>query len=358
MPEGLGAKALSGPDDAPAVVMACSAVDRRTGIMAAVAPLAEGLRREGAYVAVIGPAGIDVSAAGGGTEASDRRRGKRGYVEPSVRAFAEAQAMWRGLAAVTSDHSPVVVHVHGVWRPANIAACLFCIKRGIPYAVSPHGMLMPAAITRSRWRKSWAIAAYVRRFLEYATVVHVTSAAERASVTAIAPRARVELIPWGIDVPTDDTLPARRAEHREALYVGRLLRLKGADDLIDAWAAVRPGGWTLRLVGPDPAGLAERLRRQVSDLALEDAVTVSHDEPPETVASMMQAASLVVLPSHSENFGFVVAEALARGTPVLTTTATPWAAINDVGCGWCVEDSVSAITALNMESHLIDKRCH
>ena len=211
-------------------------------------------------------------------------------------------------------------------------------------------MLMPAAMRRSRWRKSLAVAVYVRRFLEYAAVVHVTSAAERDAVTAIAPRARVELIPWGIDVPADDSLPARRVERREALYVGRLLRLKGVVDLIDAWAAVRPEGWTLRLVGPDPAGLAERLQRQVIDLALQDAVTVSHDEPPETVASMMRAASVVVLPSHSENFGFVVAEALARGTPVLTTTATPWAAINDVGCGWCVEDSVPAIAAALREA--------
>jgi glycosyltransferase involved in cell wall biosynthesis len=204
-------------------------------------------------------------------------------------------------------------------------------------------MLLPAALERSRKKKAVAVAAYARRHLEKAAAVHVTSEAERDSVVAVAPRAQIEVIPWGIGIPSVDSLWPRGESPRQALFLGRLIALKGVDDLLEAWGSVRPSDWMLRLVGPDPDGFAQRLRKRVKDLGLQDTVMISDEVPPEHVGRLIQEASLVVLPSHSENYGFVIAEALARGTPVLTTTATPWAEITERGCGWCVADTVPAI---------------
>ena len=61
-----------------------------------------------------------------------------------------------------------------------------------------------------------------------------------------------------------------------------------------------------------------------------------------------------MLPSYSENFGIVIAEALAYGVPVLTTNSTPWAAVSDRGCGWCVDTSVDGITEGLRAATLLD----
>jgi glycosyltransferase involved in cell wall biosynthesis len=58
---------------------------------------------------------------------------------------------------------------------------------------------------------------------------------------------------------------------------------------------------------------------------------------------LIREADLLVLPTYSENFGIVVAEALASGTPVLTTKGTPWNVLNTECCGWCVDVNVEAI---------------
>ena len=58
-----------------------------------------------------------------------------------------------------------------------------------------------------------------------------------------------------------------------------------------------------------------------------------------------RAADVFVLPSHSENFGVVVAEALTHGLPVITTTGTPWPEIVEAGCGWWIDIGVPPLAA-------------
>lgn len=254
-----------------------------------------------------------------------------------------ATAVRRRLAALANErkagHVASVVHVHGVWMPANVVAWSACIRHGIPYVVSPHGMLLAEALARSRWRKRAIAATVVRRGLERARAVHVTSDAEVRAVMAIAPRARPVLIPWGVQLPPSDA--TERARGLVAGYLGRILPIKGVDLLVDAWAAIRPAGWRLRLVGADPEGYATLLRRRIHACGLDDRVTIEPPLASEQTADFLERIGLLVLPSRSENFGLVVAEALGAGTPVLTTSATPWQQVVEQNAGWIVAPSVT-----------------
>lgn len=341
----LKTNALSG------VLMACSTVADGSGMMAAVAPLAGQLGRLGFDVRLVGPFGLGDQPAVG-----DQTAGVRVDVTLRESIYPPLTDAWNAAAAVAEfarDGRRRVVHVHGVWTAANAAACLRARVLGVPYIVSPHGMLLPAAMQRSSHRKRWALGAFVRRNLETAAVVHASSEAERASVLAVAPAARTTVIPWGVDIP--DAPLGRRPDgrRRQAAYLGRIMPLKGVDELLAAWDDVRPPGWELRFIGADPDGYARRLADAIDSRRLRDTVSI---QPPIGRAALLgciQQLDLVVLPSHSENFGMVVAESLAVGVPVITTTATPWQDVVQRQCGWWVPDTRAGLAeAIRLASEM------
>ncbi len=330
------------PAIVPRLLMACSTVADGSGMMAAVAPLASEMGRRGFDVRLVGPIGPSERPV-----AADPEQGVRVDVllrKPfSLPPLAEA---WNTAAAVADfarAGGSCVLHVHGVWTAANAAACLRSQMLGVPYVVSPHGMLLPAAMHRSRLKKRWALRSFVRRNLEAAALVHASSEAERESVLAVAPAARTCVIPWGVDVP--DAPRARRSTEakRLAAYIGRIIPLKGVDELVAAWAAVRPDGWELRFVGPDPENHVERLVEVIKAQGLRETVSVHAGIGRDDLMRLVQKLDLLVLPSHSENFGMVVAEALAASVPVITTAATPWQDVAKRQCGWWVPDTITGL---------------
>ena len=108
--------------------------------------------------------------------------------------------------------------------------------------------------------------------------------------------------------------------------------------LFEALRSVTVTGVTLDVAGDgDPAYVAE-LRRLAPE-GVRFLGPVYGDEK----WRLIREADIVVLPSHSENYGLIVAEALASGTPVITTTGTPWQAVADRRCGWWVEPKPEAL---------------
>jgi glycosyltransferase involved in cell wall biosynthesis len=114
--------------------------------------------------------------------------------------------------------------------------------------------------------------------------------------------------------------------------------------LVEAWARVRPRGWKLRIAGPDEAGHRLQVEQSISAAGLGEIVSFLGPLEGQAKQAAFSDADLFVLPSHSESFGMVIAEALAHGLPVLTTTATPWPTLRDHDCGWCVDPSVAGLT--------------
>jgi glycosyltransferase involved in cell wall biosynthesis len=115
--------------------------------------------------------------------------------------------------------------------------------------------------------------------------------------------------------------------------------------LVEAWGRLRPEGWVLNIAGPDEDGHRAKIEGLVRSYGLTDQVHFLGPVDPIRKASIFATADLLVLPTHSENFGMVVAEGLAHGLPVLTTRGTPWSKLEKYRCGWWVDATAEGIAS-------------
>lgn len=237
-----------------------------------------------------------------------------------------------------------VLHDNGIWWAHNHRLAQLTAKRGIPRVVSTRGMLEPWAMKHKGSKKRIAWWLYQRRDLARARCHHATSEVEAKSLERLSLGVPVEVIANGIDLPG---LPLNACtsscKHRTAVFLGRLYPVKGLPMLIEAWSRVRPQGWRLRIAGPDEAGHRTTLEKAVSAARLEEYVSFVGPVAGDEKRDFFYNADLFVLPTHSESFGVAIAEALAHGLPVLTTTRAPWPMLSERGFGWWVDPSVDGI---------------
>ena len=246
----------------------------------------------------------------------------------------------RTLRSLGAGVAPCVLHDNGVWLPTNHAASRVAEKTGWPLVVSPHGALLSWSFRHRAVRKRIAWWLYQRKDLTRARVLHATAEDEARALRSLGFRQPIAVVPSGVDVPrlaTPDRAPKTR---RTVLFLSRIHPKKGLLNLVHAWFALRPAGWRVVVVGPDFSGfraeVEDTVRRGGMDADFEFLGPV--DEP--TKWRLYQGADLFVLPTHSENFGVVIAEALGCAVPVITTRGTPWGEIVSRRCGWWIDVGV------------------
>lgn len=236
-----------------------------------------------------------------------------------------------------------ILHVHNLWSFPLVHAASAVGGTGCRLVCSPHGALDPRSRRMSVWKK-WAWWHLLqRRALERVDLFRATSVAEAEHIGALGFRAPVVVVPNGVEVPAMVRRPV--AEPRTLGFLGRIHPVKALDRLVDAWRLVAPSrpDWRLRLCGPDGGALAALCARaaDLPRITFEPAVAETDK------SSWYASCDLVVLPSHCENFGMVVAEALAHGVPVVCSTGAPWGGLVSEGCGWWVGNEVASLqTAL------------
>ena len=219
-----------------------------------------------------------------------------------------------------------VVHAHGVWEEIQHRAAALARRQGVPYVVSPHGMLDPFNLSKKWLKKRLYLAWRLRRTLAHAAAIHFTDEVERdvaARVTA-GPPTIVE--PCGIDLSEFSRVPPRgtfRSKYPQVgdrpmvLFMGRLHPKKAPGVLIEAFAQLPTKEPVLVMAGPDEEGHRATLEAAVRRLGLADRTVFTGMLRGEDRVAALAEADLFALFSHQENFGLAVVEALACGTPAL-----------------------------------------
>ncbi len=248
------------------------------------------------------------------------------------------EALWA--AAPTAD----VIHSNGLWVMPNVCPSWAAQAASTPLVLSPRGTLSPIALARSKWLKRFFWTFVQGPAVRQARCLHATSEQEYRDIREFGLRCPVAVIPNGIDLPVPPAVANPRRAIRRLLYLGRLHPIKGIDDLLKAWQRVQADfpDWEMRLVGPDEGGYQAQLERLASELSLERFAFVGPRFGVEKWAEYV-GAHLYILPSKSESFGMSVAEAMAAGLPVITTTGTPWQDLDEREIGWCVSPNVGGI---------------
>lgn len=285
------------------------------------------------------------------------------------RAFGYSPALRAGLMAGEF----ALVHTHGLWMYPSVAVSAWHRRTGMPYLVSPHGMLDPWALRNSSLKKRVAAVLFEYRHLREAACIHALCQSEAESIRAFGLRNPIAIIPNGVE------LPDRCAEFQVSsvqysdkpkilLFLGRIHPKKGLVNALRAWAALQTtdngqrttDNWQFVVAGWDQGGHEAELKRLCRELGLGYADISAAEFVGETLAghapsgplgtsgravagtpyrptegpasvvfvgpafgeqkdALLRSASAFILPSFSEGLPMAVLEAWAYRQPVLMT---------------------------------------
>jgi glycosyltransferase involved in cell wall biosynthesis len=232
-----------------------------------------------------------------------------------------------------------LAHIHAVFNHSSVAAARACRDAGVPYVIRPLGTLDPWSMTQKSLRKRlfWQVSG--KTMLQRAAAVHYTSEAEKLSTEGSLRLNHGKVIALGIEAASAS---GKLEEHFPELvrdpYVLVLSRLhpkKGLDVLIDAFQSLVQtkefSRWRLVLAGDGSSEYVSKLKNKV----VGDRILFTGWLEGERKDVVLGHASLVALPSHQENFGLCVMEALSHSVPVLVSPAVNLATeIASANAGW------------------------
>lgn len=272
------------------------------------------------------------------------------------RRLGRSPALRRWLYATVRRREAGIVHSHGMWQMNAVYPGWAVRNSAAALVVAPRGTLSPWAMRSGSRFKRIFWPAIQRPALRQVACWHATADAEGNEIRRLGFRQPIAVIPNGVDLPPVPN-PRPENDYRTLLFLGRIHPKKGIDILIDAWRLVqdRFPHWRLVIAGKEgnqgqvQRGYLEALRRRA---AARGAVRVAFagELLGRVKRDAYAAAELYVLPTHSENFGLTVTEALAAGTPVITTTGAPWRGLEIRQAGWWIAPGAEALAACLSEA--------
>lgn len=244
--------------------------------------------------------------------------------------------------------NPNLVHINGVWSPQNWAFQKAAQNLGIKVIVSPHGMLEPWIMNHNPIKKKIAMFLYQRKAISQSEYLHATAQLEADNIQTLGFKNPIYIIPNGIDIQDVVELKTHYGT-RKMVFLSRIHPKKGIELLLEAWSKSNTNGWVLEIAGNGDENYVAKLNQSALGLTNVHFIGAQYGE---AKWRFLKSADVMILPTHSENFGIVVAESLAVGVPVITTQGTPWEDLETYKCGWWIHLSLANLekaiaTAIN-----------
>lgn len=264
-----------------------------------------------------------------------------------------------------------IIQMQSMWAKCYHQVAQIARKHNIPYLITPRGMLEPWCLSQKKWKKKLALMLYQMKDLQRAACIFTTAEMEAQHVRDLGVKVPMSVIPNGIETDGYACRTSTDGVKKQILFLSRVHVKKGIELLIEAFSNLHKdfSDWSVVIVGNGEEDYIKSLKQKVKSMELEDCIKILPPVFGEAKTKLYQESSLFCLPSYSENFGMVIAEAMSCGVPAITTNGTPWQLLNgdcttmgaslemlgdDKRTGWCIELSVENLENILREAMSMD----
>ena len=237
-----------------------------------------------------------------------------------------------------------ICHLYGGWTLFHVKTFIIAYLLKKKIIMHPLGFFEPWSLNQKRIKKKIALKVYQLKFLFKSNLIHCASKLEEKNILKLGRTLKTKVMPYGILNKFIKKNIKKKKILRRAIFFSRIHKKKGVENLIKAWKKVDNQYWKLDIYGPSDKNYLNQL---ISSINKDNRIKIFKPiYNTQLKFKTFEKYDFMILPTYSENFGFIVLESLARGLPVLTTKNTPWDKIKKKNSGWISSNSINSLAVI------------